>query len=109
MKKAKLVVSLNPALDPPVIISNRKLDAEGRSIRWTRKKGETFTFKRLNGLDQAYFNKQSINKKRTRVSCGNRAPDGQDFTYEIVVTLNNAEYTSTKSGGPGGDKPVIRN
>jgi len=109
MKKAKLVVSLNPALDPPVIISNRRLNAEGRDIRWNRKKGESFTFKSLKGLDQAYFNKQSINLKRNRISCGNRAPDGVDFTYEIVVTLNGVDYTTTKTGGPGEDKPVIRN
>lgn len=110
--KAVLEVSLDTTLNPPVVISNRNLKASGRKIRWKRKKGQTFTFERLGELDQAYFNNQSINMERTRIRCDNRAPDSGDsdkYEYVITVEWNGNEYTSTKSGAPGGDKPVIRN
>lgn len=109
---ADLEVSLNTGLNPPVIISDPDLKANGRKIRWTRKEGENFTFERLNDLDQAYFNDQSINMARTKISCKNRAPDTGDadkYPYEIVVKWNGDEYNSTKEGAPGGGKPVIRN
>jgi len=109
MKKATLEVSLNTALDPPVIISKRKFDANGRGIRWKMKKGADYTFKQLNELDQAYFNKQSINLKRKTITCNNRAPGGYECAYEIVVTQNNVDYTSTKTGTPPDGNPVIRN
>lgn len=109
--KKELDVSLNTAMDPPVRISEQDANAEGRKIRWKRKEGETFKFKRLNDLDQVYFNKQSISLDREKVSCSNRAPKNPStkYEYEIVVTLDNNEYTSTKSGAPPGGKPVIRN
>jgi hypothetical protein len=111
MKKVKLEVSLNPALNPPVVVSNRDLNAKGRRIRWQRKKNETFTFERLEELDQAYFNKQSISLDRDRINCGNRAPENSTVEYEyvIVVKLNGQEYTSTKPGPNPDGKPVIRN
>ena len=109
MKKATLKVSLDTNLDPPVIISTRKFDANGRGIRWQLKKGADYTFKRLNELDQAYFNRQSINMKRTKITCNNRAPGGYESEYEIIVTKGNKDYSSTKSGSPPGGKPVIRN
>lgn len=108
-RRANLVVSLHIGLDPEVRISEHKLDAAGRKIRWKRKKNETFKFKRLNELDQAYFNKQSIDLDRKKITCNNRAPAGKDFEYEIIVTLNGTDHTSTKSGSPPGGKPVIRN
>lgn len=109
--RKELEVSLDPALDPPVRISEQDAAAEGRKIRWKRKATETFEFKRLNDLDQVYFNKQSISLDREKVSCNNRAPENPStkYEYEIVVTLGNYEYTSTKSGSPPGGKPVIRN
>jgi hypothetical protein len=110
--RVDLEVSLDTTLNPQVIISNLDLNAGGRSIRWIRKPGETFTFVRLNALDQANFNEQSIKRDRTRVSCNNRAPDSGGtvkYWYEIVVDLNGLEYKSTKTGPNPGDKPVIRN
>lgn len=110
--RVDLEVSLDTTLNPPVIISNLDLKAGGRSIRWIRKPGETFTFVRLNALDQANFNEQGIKRDRTRVSCNNRAPDSGGtvkYWYEIVVDLNGQEYKSTKTGPNPGDKPVIRN
>ena len=110
--KKKLEVSLNLTANPPVEISEQDADAKGhKSIRWKRKAGETFKFKRLNDLNQAYFNKQSISLDREKVSCNNRAPDdpSEKYEYEIVVTLGNSVYTSTKIGSPPGGKPVIRN
>ena len=107
-----LEVSLDTSLNPAVIISDPDLKASGRRIRWNRKQNESFTCERLNDLDQAYFNCQSINKSRTRVTCNNRAPDTGDtdqYEYEIIVKWNNILYSSTKSGAPGGGKPVIRN
>lgn len=109
--KAVLEVHLDPALDPPVIISNRDLDASGKKIRWKRNDAvHEFSFKRLNELNQAYFYRQSIDLDRQQVRCNNRAPNTNDeYPYEIVITWNNNDYSSTKSGAPPGGKPVIRN
>lgn len=111
LDKAEFEVSLNPALDPPVIIPERDYDVKGRKIVWKRKTNETFKFERLNDLDQAYFNKQSISLNREKVSCNNRAPENptEKYEYEIVVKQGNNVYSSTKSGAPPGGKPVIRN
>lgn len=112
MKKVKLEVALNTALNPPVVISNRNLKAKGRKIRWVRKQGETFTFERLDELDQSYFNKQSISIYRDRISCNNRAPDTNDtdkYPYVIVIKKDGVEYTSTEVGPNPDGKPVIRN
>ena len=109
---AELEVSLDTGLNPPVIISNQDLKANGRKIRWIRKEGETFTFERLNALNQVYFNDQGINKSRTKIKCNNRAPDTGDtdkYWYEIIVMWNGNAYSSTKNGVPPGDKPVVRN
>jgi len=109
--KVVLEVELNPGLDPPVIISNRDLTAEGKKIRWKRNDDvHDFEFKRLNDLDQAYFNEQSIDLDRQKVKCNNRAPDNTDaFEYEIIVRWDDNDYSSTKSGSPPDGKPVIRN
>jgi hypothetical protein len=110
--KRELEVSLNLSGNPKVEISEEDASVKGhKKIRWKRKAGETFKFKRLNDLNQVYFNRQSISLDREQVSCRNRAPDDptKEYEYEIVVTLNNNEYTSTKSGSPPGGKPVIRN
>jgi len=115
MSKSKVVleVSLDTSLNPAVVISNRDLKASGRKIRWNRKQGQAFNFVRLDELDQAYFNNQSINLDRTKIRCDNRAPDTGDsdkFPYVIVVELDGQQYDSTvQSGAPGEDKPVIRN
>ncbi len=106
-----LEVSLDTSLNPAVIISDTDVKAKGRRIRWNRKSGESFTIERLNDLNQAYFNCQSINIARTKISCNNRAPDTGDadeYEYEIIVKLNDILYSSTKDG-VGGGKPVIRN
>ena len=110
--KAVLEVGLDTTLNPPVVISNRNLKASGRKIRWKRKKGQTFTFESLEELDQAYFNNQSINMSRTKISCDNRAPNSGDtekYAYVIVVEYNGQKYDSTKTGPNPDNKPVIRN
>ncbi len=108
---AILDVSLDITLDPQVIISNRKLNAGGKKIKWVRKDDDNnFNFERINDLNQSYFNKQSISLDRQKVTCNNRAPDdNKDYPYEIVVIWNGNPYNSTKSGAPGDGKPVIRN
>ena len=110
--KVDLEVSLDTGVNPAVTVSNPDLEAKGRKIRWTRKAGQTFKFERLNDLNQVYFDKQSINLNRTKISCNNRAPDanGADkYHYEILVKLGNDVYSTTKQGAPPDDKPVIRN
>lgn len=108
----ELEVSLDINKNPAVEVSNPDAKAEGRKIRWRPKEGETFKFERLNDLNQWYFNKQSINLDRTKISCSNRAPDtngADEYHYEIKVKLGNNVYSSNKTGGPPDDKPVIRN
>lgn len=109
--KAVLEVSLNPGGDPEVVVSEPDLEASGKKIRWVRKDNvHEFDFERLNDLNQAYFNKQSIGLDRQKISCNNRAPDTDEkFEYEIVVLWNGNPYDSTKSGSPPDGKPVIRN
>ncbi len=111
MSKNKVVleVSLDTTLNPPVVISDRKLNAVGRKIQWKRKKGETFEFDRLNELDQAYFYRQSIDVDRKKITCNNRAPAGPEYPYVIVVTQGGVKYDSTKTGPNPDGKPVIRN
>lgn len=108
---AVLEVSLNPALDPPVIISDRDYDAKGQRIRWIRKdEVHEFDFKELNYLTQRYFYRQTIEPDGQILKCRNRAPEnGDEYEYEIIVTWQGDDYTSTKSGAPPSDKPVIRN
>lgn len=110
-KSAVLEVSLNPALDPPVVISSRDYDAKGQRIRWIRNdEVHEFDFKQLNYLTQRYFNRQTIETDGQMVKCRNRAPVNNDeYEYEIVVSWQGVDYTSTKSGAPPSDKPVIRN
>ena len=108
---AILEVSLNPTLDPQVIISSRDFDAKGQKIRWIRSDDvHEFNFTNLNFLTQVYFNRQSIDLDGQLVKCRNRAQENDHkYEYEIVVSYNGNVYTSTKSGAPGGGKPVIRN
>ena len=114
MARLVLKVSLNLAEDPPVLISDPRAVARGKNrIRWVRDDDTLdFEFLRLNELDQAYFNRQSINLNRTRINCRNRAPDSDpkvDYVYEIVVRYNGNNYKSTAPGAPPGGRPVIRN
>ena len=108
---AVLKVSLDPALDPAVIVSSRDYNANGQKIRWIRDDDvHEFDFKQLNYLTQRYFYRQTIETDGQLLKCRNRAPDNADgYEYEIVVRWQGKDYTSTKSGSPPGDKPVIRN
>ena len=111
-----LDVKLDPTANPPVIISNRDVNAEGQVIRWRKASDATidFDFERLDELDQVYFPCQSIDEDRKRVRCNNRAPtvpmNPPDYPYTIVVKSGGITYDSTRrGGGQPQDKPVIRN
>ena len=113
MAVLKLEVHLDTSLNPPVRISNRSANASGARVRWEKKKNANpdFKFVRLNDLDQVHFNQQSIDLDQKKVRCNNRAPfDSTRYPYTLVVESGGVEYDSTiQGGGPGGDKPVIRN
>jgi len=113
-----LYVSVNPNGNPQVIISDRAPDANGRRVEWRKSPGANpdFKFARLDELDQENFHQQSIDTGRKKARCNNRAPISppnnlQKYEYTLVAkSLDGTQsYTSTISGNPPGDKPVIRN
>lgn len=108
-----LDVRLDPTANPPVIISDRRAKANDRDIVWRKRKNAgslDFDFVRLDDLDQVNFPGQSIDEEMDRARCGNRAPAGAtEYPYTIVVESGGVRYTSTETGAPPQDKPVIRN
>ena len=75
-KTLKVSLDLSANADPNVVISDRRLKAKGAKIRWEKDDdNHDFKFKRLNELNQALFNQQSIDLDREKIRCNNRAPE----------------------------------
>jgi hypothetical protein len=105
MATTTVTVSLDTSADPPVTVSTQNLiiDSTGdQIINWVPGGSTTFTFTSLEITTIPNpITVTSVADSLVVATDDNEAPG--TYTYRIVVTSNNLQYSTDQSGATGGD------
>jgi hypothetical protein len=113
MPTTTVTVSLDISADPPVTVSTQNLiiDSTGdQTINWVPGGSTSFTFKSLEVItDPNPITVTSVTDSLVIATDDNEAPG--TYTYRIVVTSDNVQYSTDQSGVTGGDPgdPTVEN